>query len=46
MNFNVSKGYVNSAEVYGSLNDIYFNRSIMQTSDNFNAKTSELDTYV
>jgi hypothetical protein len=44
MNFNVSKGYVNSAEVYGSLNDIYFaNRSIMQASDNFNAKASELD---
>jgi hypothetical protein len=44
MNFNVSKGYVNSAEVYGSLNDIYFANRSMQASDNFNAKASELDT--
>ena len=44
-NYNVSKGFVNSSEVYKSLNDIYFaTRTVKEASDKYNDKAAELDT--
>ena len=44
-NYNVSKGFVNSSEVYKSLNDIHFaNRTVKEASDKYNDKAAELDT--
>lgn len=44
-NYNVSKGFVNSSEVYKSLNDIHFaTRTVKEASDKYNDKAAELDT--
>lgn len=44
MNYRASENYINSAEVYNNLNEIYFNnRNIIESSENYNTKAKELD---